>query len=514
MPAADGALLRDTMRVEKEPMRLAHTYVNMVGVKVSPQRPASVNTVGVNRQTNISAEQKHVSTGMPSPSLVSESNNFKCDSVRSPTKPRLVRPWSGVLSSKPLWGGQPQDRPVAMEVWGPAAYRNMQPDVKRLLSFDDFGNLIAVKTRLQKARHGLASGLGTLLAESNERYEKLEEVGSCRILGRGSRKIRAELDREKRIQKRMERLEQKKWKSEEDGDRAGQASREHSLSRENSSEGQTATLKPTVLTGWIPRTQSHEANQDIPSSDGKVQNMSRSPSGNFLASQSCSLHTQSRNPTGLQARKPKQLRREILIPTRKSSRNLDGVNLKSENSACESRSPRSTQTQESSLVASHSIAQPKERAVGISCLPETESRAAVSRTTSNIPSPNGEQWVPESRPTSNAADSDRDVGKRISCIDPAISSSSRLGSANQNTASQMPREQIRSFSSMQQSSLRCVFDSASGDNASTTTSRRVFDFAARNNASATKVSHGLKGHASTLLCILSSYAPTYIQGLT
>ena len=307
----------------------------------------------------------------------------------------------------------------------------------------------------------------------------------------------------------------KKWKSEEDGDRAGQASREHSLSREISSEGQTATRKPTVLTGWIPRTQSHEANQDIPSSDGKVQNMSRSPSGNGLASQSCSLHTQSREPTGLQAaRKPKQLQREILIPTRKSSRNLDDVNLKSENSACESRSPRSTQTQESSLVASHSIAQPKERAVGISCLPETESRAAVSRTTSNIPSPNGEQWVPESRPTSNAADSDRDVGKRISCIDPAISSSSRLGSANQNTASQMPREQIRSFSSMQQSSLRCVFDSASGDNASTTTSRRVFDFAARNNASATKVSHGLKGHASTLLCILSSYAPTYIEGLT
>ena len=115
MPAADGALLREIMRVEKEPMRLAHTNVHMVGVKAAPQRPASVNTIGLKKQTNMSAEQKHVSTGMPSLSLVNESKDFKCDSVTSPTKP-LVRPWSGVLSSKPLWGSQPQDRPVAMEV--------------------------------------------------------------------------------------------------------------------------------------------------------------------------------------------------------------------------------------------------------------------------------------------------------------------------------------------------------------------------------------------------------------
>jgi len=166
------------------------------------------------------------------------------------------RPWSAVLSSKPLWGATIKDRPVAMGAF-PAAYRNMQPEVKHLATgWEGAEDNFATRVK-DKAQRGLAGGLQALLVDSIARQDQVENA--VEGTGKGSRMNRAKQDMERRIQERIDRLHAKeRGKEERDG------------------ENSTPLPKPGPLTGWHDRTQSAP---DVPNPEGEVVSVSSSSLG-------------------------------------------------------------------------------------------------------------------------------------------------------------------------------------------------------------------------------------------
>lgn len=173
-----------------------------------------------------------------------------------------ARPWSGVLFSKPLWGQHPKDRPVVLGAF-PPAYRNMQPEVKKLLSNDD----VATPGK-QSAEHGLTAGLKALLLESDAREEMLKDTS--RTTGRGSRVARAHDAKERKIQERLERLREKDKEKREVREFENEGEKEQ---RESTSK-KISTPKPAALTGWNERTASADSMDDVPTPEGVVRSLS------------------------------------------------------------------------------------------------------------------------------------------------------------------------------------------------------------------------------------------------
>ena len=166
------------------------------------------------------------------------------------------RPWSAVLSSKPLWGASAKERPVVLGAF-PAAYRNMQPEVRQIATGWQGAEDRLLLRQKDKAQHALAGGLQALLAESTERQGQVKNavIGT----GKGSRLDRANEEMERNIQERMERLKAK------EKEKAGKGS------------GNAAPLpQPGVLTGWLDLAPS---DPDVPNLEGDVVNLSSSSVG-------------------------------------------------------------------------------------------------------------------------------------------------------------------------------------------------------------------------------------------
>jgi len=172
------------------------------------------------------------------------------DDVGKASPARKAWPWSGVLSSKPLWGDHPNDRPVAMGAFD-KAYSNMQPQVKKLLRDDNMTAQHAFKDRCQ---HALATGLRNLLAESKSRQDKLAnaKIGT----GKGSRIQKADDEMERKISERLARIREKERKKEEQ---------------------ERSVAMPGDLTGW-GGTASAEPT-DVPTPEGVVASVSSSSLG-------------------------------------------------------------------------------------------------------------------------------------------------------------------------------------------------------------------------------------------
>ena len=175
-----------------------------------------------------------------------------------------ARPWSGVLVSKPLWGQQPKDRPVVLGAF-PPAYRNMQPEVKKLLRDD--GDDVTIQGK-QSAQHGLTAGLKALLLESDARAELLKDAS--RTTGKGSRIARAHDEKERKIQERLERLAEKDKEKRKVRELENEGDREQ---RESTSR-KISTPKPAALTGWYERTASADSMDDVPTPEGIVRSLS------------------------------------------------------------------------------------------------------------------------------------------------------------------------------------------------------------------------------------------------
>jgi len=176
--------------------------------------------------------------------------------------PQRARPWSGVLFSKPLWGAHPKDRPVVLGAF-PPAYRNMQPEVKKLLDENDVATHVP-----HRAQHGLTTGLKALLAESDARKEILQD--SSRTTGKGSRIARAHDEKERKIQERLERLAEKERekRKERELESEGEKAQRESSNKKNSNP------QPAVLTGWHERTESAQSMDDVPTPEGVVRSIS------------------------------------------------------------------------------------------------------------------------------------------------------------------------------------------------------------------------------------------------
>jgi hypothetical protein len=169
----------------------------------------------------------------------------------SDARPLPKRPWSGILISKPLWGENPKERPVALGAF-PPSYRNMQPACKML--FDPL-EVDGLKAKDALGAGHLAGGLQALMALSNNRQETLQnaEGGTgtpFSFTGKGSRIIRAEAELERKIEERMARLKEKERKQNE-----------------------------STYTGWQRTASSASLEEiDIPTPDGTVTRVpSRSP---------------------------------------------------------------------------------------------------------------------------------------------------------------------------------------------------------------------------------------------
>ena len=173
----------------------------------------------------------------------------------SDDRPLPKRPWSGILISKPLWGENPKDRPVALGAF-PLSYRNMQPACKMLFDPLEVDGLKAKDAlgaghlgagRLG-AGAGLAGGFKALMAVSNNRQETLQNAEGG--TGKGSRIIRAEAELERKIEERIARLKEKERKKNE-----------------------------STYTGWQRTASSASLEEiDIPTPDGTVTRVpSRSP---------------------------------------------------------------------------------------------------------------------------------------------------------------------------------------------------------------------------------------------